>query len=636
MKDDLRLVGILSERELDGRILLKELRKILFDCLQLGPMYQPLVDILEKNGKVITSQVGEFFTEIKDVFTTIHSTAFLTTTPLFLNHRETYANIMLITTSVMITRKSYMTIDEIRHGLLAYTLISRECKNEWLPMYVEKIIKAFRMVNKTISEVILKKWFEHVRSNLECNQESRIYMEKEIKQKKLDVPFLLPHEFLYLLCNSSDRLETINRLHNPELVSQKGNIYQWELRGKEDKQNQATHIHLLPQTAFSNQAPHILLTQTLNKEAEEKNIKILGLKPQLQQQQNLAPVNEKAGGNSSHNRNNSIQSTNSPNKINRLMAMKQQQQQQQFGNQVGLKVGNFMNGQLSSEKQYQEMKKDLKSMKHSAIEILGNAKKFQQRFQSPYLEIMQNASQHTIDKINSPNAKKDNFFMTQQDNQFDFNSGTSSKKKRPQTAKPMTPGQIKDRNRTFMHVSKINLKRAQIMKQQELFLTRGTGFYKPPDKSIIKSQFTEMFSEKDQIKECEAVSRSLVTLNISKSRETIKLQRRATDRVKHWMAEELQKFEDTQTEKSRAQATTAIDASSEANNAYSASGFGVGSSKKFEKMLDYVQNFSNDPSYSSLPKRRPVSSYSYKTTFSSRQQLQNGLKSHQMLTFQQR
>lgn len=39
MKDDLKLIGILSERELDGRITLKELRKIVFECLQLGPMY---------------------------------------------------------------------------------------------------------------------------------------------------------------------------------------------------------------------------------------------------------------------------------------------------------------------------------------------------------------------------------------------------------------------------------------------------------------------------------------------------------------------------------------------------------------------------------------------------------------------
>lgn len=33
MKDDLKLIGILSERDMDGRMPLKELRKIIFDCL---------------------------------------------------------------------------------------------------------------------------------------------------------------------------------------------------------------------------------------------------------------------------------------------------------------------------------------------------------------------------------------------------------------------------------------------------------------------------------------------------------------------------------------------------------------------------------------------------------------------------
>ena len=37
----------------------------------------------------------------------------------------------------------------------------------------------------------------------------------------MDVPFLLPHEFLFLLCNCEDRLKLIRRIHNPELVSQK-------------------------------------------------------------------------------------------------------------------------------------------------------------------------------------------------------------------------------------------------------------------------------------------------------------------------------------------------------------------------------------------------------------------------------
>lgn len=159
----MRIVGIIPDRDLDERITLKELKLIVFESLQLGPMYQPLVDILHKTGRVEND-----FVEFKDICNTLQSTDFLKTTPLFVNHRETYANIRLIITAIIITRKMYLTTDEIRHGISAYTLISRECKSEFLPLFVEKIIKAFRLVNKTISEVVLKKWYEHCKSNLEC------------------------------------------------------------------------------------------------------------------------------------------------------------------------------------------------------------------------------------------------------------------------------------------------------------------------------------------------------------------------------------------------------------------------------------------------------------------------------------
>lgn len=50
MKDEIRIIGIIHERDVDNKIFLKELKKIIFECLQLGPMYKPLIDILEKNN----------------------------------------------------------------------------------------------------------------------------------------------------------------------------------------------------------------------------------------------------------------------------------------------------------------------------------------------------------------------------------------------------------------------------------------------------------------------------------------------------------------------------------------------------------------------------------------------------------
>ena len=67
----------------------------------------------------------------------------------------------------------------------------------------------------------MKKWYENCSFYLDCNQEDRIMVEKEFKKRPYDAPFLLPHEFLYLLCNGENRLEVIERSHNPELISEK-------------------------------------------------------------------------------------------------------------------------------------------------------------------------------------------------------------------------------------------------------------------------------------------------------------------------------------------------------------------------------------------------------------------------------
>ena len=39
MNEDLRIIGIISDRDLDARFTIKELKKTIYECLQLGPMY---------------------------------------------------------------------------------------------------------------------------------------------------------------------------------------------------------------------------------------------------------------------------------------------------------------------------------------------------------------------------------------------------------------------------------------------------------------------------------------------------------------------------------------------------------------------------------------------------------------------
>jgi len=99
------------------------------------------------------------------------------------------------------------------------------------------------------------------------------------------MPFLLHHEFLFLLCNSEDRLALINRVHNPKLVSLKGDVHNFEMldrrataTGRRQNKHLVTHIHLLDEKAFKNEAPHVLVGEQLEKDMEDRNIRYVGVK----------------------------------------------------------------------------------------------------------------------------------------------------------------------------------------------------------------------------------------------------------------------------------------------------------------------------------------------------------------------
>ena len=54
MTEELTLVGILAEKDFDqsATFSVKEIKKCFFDCLQIEPMYEPLLKVLEADGKV--------------------------------------------------------------------------------------------------------------------------------------------------------------------------------------------------------------------------------------------------------------------------------------------------------------------------------------------------------------------------------------------------------------------------------------------------------------------------------------------------------------------------------------------------------------------------------------------------------
>ena len=122
-----------------------------------------------------------------------------------------------------------------------------------------KAQRALRLVNMGISDNFCKMWLDFVITNLEWNNRERARVkdrvgqryreyigtsapsdrrdelreefDKEKEKERPDVPYLMPHEFLFLLCNTHNVLDLIQRAHKPDLSSKYGEIYQWEISG---------------------------------------------------------------------------------------------------------------------------------------------------------------------------------------------------------------------------------------------------------------------------------------------------------------------------------------------------------------------------------------------------------------------
>jgi hypothetical protein len=92
----------------------------------------------------------------------------------------------------------------------------------------------------SISDDILKKWLDYVITNLEWNKPERRNFEREHNDPRkkedkennpmlLNIPFLLPHEFIFLLVNALNRLENIEKLHKPDYTSSKYKVNMQEV-----------------------------------------------------------------------------------------------------------------------------------------------------------------------------------------------------------------------------------------------------------------------------------------------------------------------------------------------------------------------------------------------------------------------
>ncbi len=77
-----------------------------------------------------------------------------------------------------IVRNNYLTYCQIKDGLNAYDLVCKELKYDYLYLIEDKVYRTLRLLNLSISDIILKKWIKRVEGDLEWNTKDRRYFEK--------------------------------------------------------------------------------------------------------------------------------------------------------------------------------------------------------------------------------------------------------------------------------------------------------------------------------------------------------------------------------------------------------------------------------------------------------------------------
>lgn len=111
---------------------------------------------------------------MRELFKIVNNPTFLRDVPKYSNSRETWANIQLIKSSLILYRRQYLTLSEISNAVKSFTLAARETKvGERIELHPVEINKALRLLDRSMGDVVINEWIKRCHSSLECNQNSK-------------------------------------------------------------------------------------------------------------------------------------------------------------------------------------------------------------------------------------------------------------------------------------------------------------------------------------------------------------------------------------------------------------------------------------------------------------------------------
>ena len=186
------IIGLIKECKVEGSIELKEVRIVFTNLTQCGPMYRTFLQKLEAQKviqpfyKVNEPDIDNVRLPYTTVFKVLNSIDYQKEVPAFMSGRGTRDNIFLLKTCLILLHFNYITGDEIRQAIDAYTLqlrdesIPLENRRHYLELNFETIQKTLRLMGKAISKTIFRAWVKRMEPFLLCNDPSRLEYLREI------------------------------------------------------------------------------------------------------------------------------------------------------------------------------------------------------------------------------------------------------------------------------------------------------------------------------------------------------------------------------------------------------------------------------------------------------------------------
>ena len=131
-----------------------EIAAILDEALQLSVYSTPLKNVFKSKFKI--SDWNNI--SIRWIHQALDSYAFQDKIPYGTNYIPTSWNIELVKASIQLIKLGLLSRNQIREGIKAYLLSTRELGVKFLPINPEVIVYTLRLIGKMMSVKAIKKW----------------------------------------------------------------------------------------------------------------------------------------------------------------------------------------------------------------------------------------------------------------------------------------------------------------------------------------------------------------------------------------------------------------------------------------------------------------------------------------------